>query len=82
MLNINPLTPSLSAQVFTKSIDDDKCSDQSAKTLSPMFFFDSATDKSDSEIKCQVNTFGQLATYKSACNKLVPKSVTQPKTDW
>jgi hypothetical protein len=34
--------------------------------------------------KRQVNSYGQLAAYKSACSKLVPKAVahTQPKTDW
>jgi hypothetical protein len=32
--------------------------------------------------KCQVNSYGQLAAYKSAHNKLVPKPVAQPKTDW
>lgn len=32
--------------------------------------------------KRQVNAYGQLAAYKSARSKLVPKSVTQPKTDW
>ncbi len=30
----------------------------------------------------QVNAYGQLASYKSARSKLVPKPVTQPKTDW
>jgi hypothetical protein len=30
----------------------------------------------------QVNAYGQLATYKNACIKLVPNPVTQPKTDW
>jgi hypothetical protein len=29
----------------------------------------------------QVNAYGQLAAYKSACNKLVPKAVAPPKTD-
>jgi hypothetical protein len=32
--------------------------------------------------KRQVNAYGQLAAYKSACNKLVPKPVAAPKTDW
>ena len=32
--------------------------------------------------KRQVNAYGQLAAYKSACNKLVPKAVAPPKTDW
>ena len=32
--------------------------------------------------KRQVNAYGQLAAYKSACSKLVPKAVTPPKTDW
>jgi len=32
--------------------------------------------------KRQVNAYGQLAAYKSACSKLVPKAVVQPKTDW
>jgi hypothetical protein len=32
--------------------------------------------------KRQVNAYGQLATYKSARSKLVPKPVAQPKTDW
>ena len=31
--------------------------------------------------KRQVNTYGQLAAYKSACSKLVPKPVAPPKTD-
>jgi hypothetical protein len=29
-----------------------------------------------------INTYGQLAAYKSACSKLVPKPVAPPKTDW
>jgi hypothetical protein len=32
--------------------------------------------------KSQVNAYGQIASYKSACSKLVPKPVAQPKTDW
>jgi hypothetical protein len=32
--------------------------------------------------KCQVNAYGQLASYKSASSKLVPKPVASPKTDW
>jgi len=32
--------------------------------------------------KRQVNAYGQLAAYKSACSKLVPKAVAPPKTDW
>ena len=32
--------------------------------------------------KRQVNDYGQFATYKSACSKLVPKAVAPPKTDW
>jgi hypothetical protein len=32
--------------------------------------------------KRQVNAYGQLAAYKSARSKLVPKPVAQPKTDW
>jgi hypothetical protein len=32
-------------------------------------------------LKRQVNAYGQLATYESACSKLVPKPVAQPKTD-
>ena len=31
--------------------------------------------------KRQVNAYGQLAAYKSACSKLVPKAVAPPKTD-
>ena len=53
MLNIKPLVPRLSAQAFTKAIDDDKrsvASDQSAKVFSPALFFDSATAKSAAEI--------------------------------
>ena len=53
MLNIKPLSPRLSGQAFTKTLDDDKrsvVSGQSAKALSPAFFFDSATDKSAAEI--------------------------------
>jgi hypothetical protein len=52
MLHIKALTPRLSAQAFTKAIDDDKrsaTSDQSAKALSPTVFFDSATVKSATE---------------------------------
>jgi hypothetical protein len=169
MLNIKPLTPRLSAQAFTKVIDDDNrsvASGQSAKAQSPSLFFDSATAKSAAEIgeetgtgdypkfdknwdywftvsnpkasklsdndfsvvhtknmlddygqkwfhtiehletnhlfararnpelesitadpgifnsfKRQVNVYGQLAAYKSACSKLVPKPDAQPKTD-
>ena len=33
-------------------------------------------------LKRQVNAYGQLATYESACSKLVPNPVAQPKTDW
>ena len=53
MLNIKPLVPRLSDQVFTKAIDDDKrsaASDRSTKTLSSALFFDSATTKSATEI--------------------------------
>ena len=84
MLNIKSLTPRLSVQAFTKSIDDDKCSGQSVKALSPALFFDSATDKSEikRQVKRQVNTYGQLAAYKNARNKLVPKPIAQPRTDW
>jgi hypothetical protein len=32
--------------------------------------------------KRQINAYGQLAAYKSACIKLVPKAVAPPKTDW
>jgi len=32
--------------------------------------------------KRQVNSYGQLAAYKSACSKLVPKPVAAPKTHW
>jgi hypothetical protein len=32
--------------------------------------------------KRQVNAYGQLVAYKSACSKLVPKPVATPKTDW
>ena len=59
MLNIKPLTPRLSAQAFTKAIDDDNrssVSDQSANALSPALFFDSATVKSASEIGEAVGT--------------------------
>jgi hypothetical protein len=169
MLNIKSLSPRLSAQAFTKAIDDDKrsaVSGQSVKALSPTLFFDSATAKAAAQIgetagtgdypkldkswdywfaasnpnasklsdhdvsvvhpkimlddygqkwfhtfeqfetnhlfaldrnpelesiaarpvifntfKRQVNAYGQLAAYKSACRKLVPKPVAQPKTD-
>ena len=53
MLHIKSLAPRLSAQAFTKAIDDDKrstASGQSAKALSPALFFDSATSKSAAEI--------------------------------
>jgi hypothetical protein len=30
----------------------------------------------------QVNAFGQLGVYKIARNKVVPKPIVQPKTDW
>jgi hypothetical protein len=61
-----------------------KCSGQSVKALSPALFFDSATDKSEikRQVKRQVNTYGQLAAYKNARSKLVPKPIAQPKTDW
>jgi hypothetical protein len=32
--------------------------------------------------KRQVNVYGQLASYKSPCSKLVPKAVAPTKTDW
>ena len=59
MLNIKPLAPRLSAQVFTKAFDDDKrsvASGQSAKALSPALFFDSASAKSAAEIGEAVGT--------------------------
>jgi hypothetical protein len=54
-----PLVPRLSAQVFTKAIDDDKrsaVSVQSSKELSPALFFDSTTTKSTVEIGESVGT--------------------------
>ena len=32
--------------------------------------------------KRQVNAYGELATYKCDCNKLVPNPVAQGKTEW
>jgi hypothetical protein len=51
--------PRLSAQAFSKAIDDEKrsvASGQSPKALSPALFFESATAKSDAEIDEAVGT--------------------------
>ena len=58
--NVNPR---LSVQAFSKAIDDEKrsvASDQSAKTISPALFFESATAKSSAEI-CEAAGTGDYA---------------------
>ena len=59
MLNIKPLVPRISDQVFTKAFDDDKhsiTSGQFGKKLSPTLFFDVATSKTATEIGESVGT--------------------------
>ena len=71
--------PRLSAQAFSKAIDDEKCSvtsRQSAQTLSSALFFESATAKSAAEI-------GELAGTGPETIKGSTKSGTsdsQPRT--
>ena len=68
MLNIKPLAPRFSAQVFTKAFDDDKrsvASGQSAKVLSSALFFDSTTAKSAAEIGEAAGTGGYPGLDKS-----------------
>jgi len=82
MLNIKPLVPRLSAQAFTKALDDDKrsvVSDQSAKALSPAFFFDSATAKSAAEIGEAAGTGGYPGFDKSWDHWLAPSNPNTSK---
>ena len=77
--NVNPR---LSAQAFSKAIDDENrsvASGQSSKTLSPALFFESATAKSAAEIGESAGTGPETikGSTKSGTSDSQPRTLTR-----
>jgi hypothetical protein len=68
-------------QKWFHTLDQFETNRSFALTRNPEFESIAAGPGIFNAFKRQVNTYGQVATYKSAYSKLVPKPVAQPKTD-